>query len=78
MSSNVSTRPAGLAKMWLPRLSRQPFIPAGFMSRLLIILLVGFVLVIAIGIVVLGEFPPNPPQHTVSKVLPNDSIGQQH
>ena len=48
------------------------------MSRLLIIVLIGFVLAIAVAIVVLGEFPPNPPQHTVSKVLPNDSIGQQH
>ena len=77
MSLNVSTQAAGLAKI-RARLALQPKARAGFMSRLFLILVVGFVLAIAAGIVVLGEFPPNPAQHTVSKVLPNDSIGQQH
>jgi hypothetical protein len=76
MSLNVSTRAAGLAKMRLPRVSLQPRTPSRFMSRFFLIVLMLLVLAIAGGMVVLGEFPPNPPQHQVSKVLPNESFGQ--
>jgi len=40
-----------------------------------------FLVVVAIGLVLLGgavvylgAFPPNPPQHSVEKVLPNDKF----
>ena len=43
-----------------------------------------FLIVVAIGIVLLGAavvylgaFPPNPPRHSVEKVLPNDKF-QSH
>jgi hypothetical protein len=39
----------------------------------LIVLIVGLVLVGA-AVVVLGTFPPNPSQHQVEKVLPNDKF----
>ncbi len=42
------------------------------MRRLfLLVLLLGFV-VLAVGMVVLGAFPPNPHVQTIQKVLPND------
>ncbi|HKM62696.1 MAG TPA: hypothetical protein VJY39_09420 [Acidisphaera sp.] len=76
MSLNVSTRAAGLAKMRAARVSWQPKAPSGFMSRFFLIMLVAFVLALVAGMVVLGEFPPTPARHPVSKVLPNDSFGQ--
>ena len=44
----------------------------GPMRRLfLLVLLLGFV-VVAVGMVMLGTFPPNPHVQTIQKVLPND------
>ena len=76
MSLNVSTRAAGVAKLRPPRAVLQPKVPARFMSRLFLIVLVASIVAIVAGIIVLGEFPPNPTQHQISKVLPNDSFGQ--
>ena len=44
------------------------------MTRIfLIVLVVGLVLV-GVAVVVLGTFPPNPSQHPIEKVLPNDKF----
>ena len=45
------------------------------MRRLfLLVLLLGFV-VIAVGMVMLGAFPPAPHVQSIEKVLPNDRFG---
>lgn len=45
------------------------------MRRLfLLVLLLGFTIV-AVGMLVLGAFPPGPHVQTVQKVLPNDRFG---
>ena len=42
---------------------------------LLIVLLLGFT-ILAVGMVVLGAFPPDPHVMAVQKVLPNDRFGK--
>jgi hypothetical protein len=44
------------------------------MTRLFLIVLAVGLLLLAVGVVVLGTFPPNPATHTVEKVLPNDKF----
>jgi hypothetical protein len=44
------------------------------MTRLFLIVLVVGLLLVGGFMVVLGTFPPNPTQHQVEKVLPNDKF----
>ncbi len=44
------------------------------MTRIFLIVLVLGLLLLGGGIVFLGSFPPNPTQHPVEKVLPNDQF----
>lgn len=45
------------------------------MRRLFLIVLLLVVSIVAVGIVVLGAFPPAPHTAPVQKVLPNDRFG---
>ncbi len=47
------------------------------MTRIFLIVVAIGVLLIAGGVIYLGMFPPNPPQHPVETVLPNDKF-QSH
>ena len=47
------------------------------MTRIFLIVVVIGILLLAGGLVYLGTFPPNLPQHPVEKVLPNDKF-QSH
>jgi hypothetical protein len=44
------------------------------MTRIFLIVLVLGLLLVGLGAVLLGTFPPNPAQHPVEKVLPNDKF----
>jgi uncharacterized protein involved in outer membrane biogenesis len=44
------------------------------MTRFFLIVLVVGLLLVGAAVVVLGTFPPNPAQHQVEKVLPNDKF----
>jgi hypothetical protein len=44
------------------------------MTRFFLIVLVLGLIVVGVGVVVLGTFPPNPAQHQIEKVLPNDKF----
>jgi len=44
------------------------------MTRFFLIVLVVGLLIVGAVMVVLGTFPPNPSQHQVEKVLPNDKF----
>ena len=48
----------------------------GFMGRLFFFVLLLGLAIAAIGVVVLGAFPPSPTVTPVQKVLPNDRFGQ--
>ena len=45
------------------------------MYRLLILFLLLCFVVVGVGMVMLGAFPPSPSVHTIEKVLPNDRFG---
>jgi hypothetical protein len=47
------------------------------MTRIFLIVLVIGLVVVGVGVVLLGSFPPNPSQHPIEKVLPNDKF-QNH
>jgi hypothetical protein len=47
------------------------------MARLFIVVVLLGVFIGAVGLVVLGAFPPEPHTHQIQKVLPNDRF-QQH
>ena len=47
------------------------------MRRYLFLLLLIVAVLLAVGFVVLGAFPPEPQQHEVKRVLPNDKLGQR-
>jgi hypothetical protein len=42
------------------------------MTRIFLMVLAAGLLLLAVGVVILGAFPPNPAPHPVEKVLPND------
>jgi hypothetical protein len=42
------------------------------MTRIFLIVVAVGLLILAVGVVVLGAFPPNPQPKAVEKVLPND------
>ena len=44
------------------------------MTRIFLIVVLFGILLVAGGLVYLGMFPPNPPQHPVERVLPNDKF----
>ncbi len=44
------------------------------MTRFFLIVLVAGLLLVGVGVVLLGSFPPTPAQHEVDKVLPNDKF----
>jgi hypothetical protein len=44
------------------------------MTRIFLIVLVVGLLLLGVVMVVLGTFPPNPSQHPIEKVLPNDKF----
>jgi hypothetical protein len=44
------------------------------MTRFFLIVLVVGLLFVGLAVVLLGSFPPNPSQHPVEKVLPNDKF----
>ena len=44
------------------------------MSRIFLIVVVAGLLLIGIGVIVLGAFPPHPVQHPVERTLPNDKF----
>jgi len=50
---------------------------AASMIRVFLIVVALGVLVLAGGVVYLGLFPPNPPQHAVEKTLPLDKVQPQ-
>lgn len=45
------------------------------MSRIVLVVFVGLLLLLAGGMVVLGAFPPHPRTEQVERVLPNDRFG---
>lgn len=47
------------------------------MMRIFFIVIMAGVIAIAVGVLMLGEYPPNPTPHPVEKVLPNDKF-QSH
>ena len=47
------------------------------MIRMFLIVVALGVLLLAGGVVYLGMFPPNPPQHAVEKTLPIDKVQTQ-
>jgi hypothetical protein len=44
------------------------------MTRFFLIVLVAGLLLVGVGIVLLGSFPPTPTEHQIEKVLPNDKF----
>ncbi len=42
------------------------------MTRIFLIVVAAGLLLLAVGMVLLGAFPPNPPPQAVEKTLPND------
>jgi len=42
------------------------------MARLILVIVVGVLLLVAVGGVILGAFPPGPKTEQVQRVLPND------
>jgi hypothetical protein len=49
-------------------------IDAARMTRIFLIVLVVGLLLVGVAVVLLGSFPPNPSQHSIEKVLPNDKF----
>jgi len=48
------------------------------MIRVFLVVVALGVIVLAGGVVYLGMFPPNPPQHEVQKTLPIDKLQTTH
>lgn len=46
--------------------------PAEAMTRIFLIVVAAGTLLLAVGMVLLGAFPPNPQPQAVEKTLPND------
>ncbi|MBS0560363.1 MAG: hypothetical protein JSR21_09940 [Proteobacteria bacterium] len=44
------------------------------MTRFFLIVLVAGLVVVGVGMVLLGSFPPTPASHPVERVLPNDKF----
>ena len=44
------------------------------MIRIFLAVVAAGLLLLAVGVVMLGVFPPNPQPHAVEKVLPNDKF----
>jgi hypothetical protein len=44
------------------------------MTRFFLIVLVAGLLLVGVAVVLLGSFPPNPTEHQIEKVLPNDKF----
>ena len=47
------------------------------MRRFFYLLLLIIPVLLAVGFVVLGAFPPEPRQQEIKRVLPNDKLGQR-
>jgi hypothetical protein len=44
------------------------------MIRIFLVVVAAGLLLLAVGVLILGAFPPNPQPHPVEKVLPNDKF----
>ncbi len=44
------------------------------MTRIFLIVVAAGLVLLAVAVVILGAFPPNPTPHPVEKVLPNDKF----
>jgi len=66
MAVKASTPGVGQAKAGRPEPERRA------MTRIFLIVVAAGLILLSVGALILGAFPPNPSPHEVQKVLPND------